>query len=431
MQYTEAIKKLQEMSKFGVNLGLERIRELLRRMGNPEKDLRVIHVGGTNGKGWVSAMIAAILTAAGQKTGFFSSPHLDSYTERFRINGQEITESELAALLSEILPHIEAMIAEGFEPPTEFEVSTALAISYFAQSKVDWAVLEVGMGGAIDSTNVADGEIAVITNVALDHMEYLGDTITEIAAVKAGIIKPHAAVFTAADGEALAIIKNKAQEVNAHLIEISGTSCREIGADVSGTKCDIAVAGRVLKNVFIPLLGEHQMKNAALAVAAAIHAGADDDTVYQGLSQVKWPARLEIIGENPLVVIDGAHNVHGMKALAAALTKYWPHKKIIAVLGMLADKEREKALTIILPHIAEAIIARPDSDRAGDWQILADLCAKHGVPARLFENIGGACVFAKSLAEPEDMILVTGSLYLVAEARIQLTISVQCPVTSG
>lgn len=208
------------LTKFGINLGLGRIEELLKRLNNPHLNLKIIHVGGTNGKGSTTAMLAAILQEAGYRVGTFTSPHLHSYTERFRINGVNIPEESIAALISEIRPHLEAMVVEGFEHPTEFEVATAVAFLYFNREKVDYLVLEVGLGGAIDSTNVVMPMVSVITNVAMDHMNYLGNTIREIARIKAGIIKPGIPVVTAAEGEGLEIIKEVSLENNSPLIRV-------------------------------------------------------------------------------------------------------------------------------------------------------------------------------------------------------------------
>jgi len=198
---------LANLTKFGVNFGLSRIEELLSRLGNPHQFLKVAHIGGTNGKGSTTAMLANILQSAGYKVGTFTSPHLHSYCERFRINGEEIGGSRIAGLIADLLPHLEAMVSEGFEHPTEFEVSTALAFQYFYQENVDFLVLEVGMGGAVDSTNVIAPVLAVITNVSIDHTDYLGKSVREIAEVKSGIIKPGVPTVTAAAGKALAVIR--------------------------------------------------------------------------------------------------------------------------------------------------------------------------------------------------------------------------------
>ncbi|PHJ37027.1 hypothetical protein P378_18815, partial [Desulforamulus profundi] len=220
MTYEQAIKYLKSLTKFGINLGLSRIQELLQRLGNPHHRLNIIHIGGTNGKGSTTAMIASILRAAGYKTGMFTSPHLHSYTERFLINGEPIAEARLAQLINDIRPHLDNMVTEGFEHPTEFEVSTALALLYFALEETDYVALEVGLGGTIDSTNVVTPLVSVITNVSLDHMDYLGSSVGEIARVKAGIIKKGVPVVTAAEGIALEVIQQAAEANYSRLIRM-------------------------------------------------------------------------------------------------------------------------------------------------------------------------------------------------------------------
>lgn len=221
MNFDEAIRFLRELTTFGFNFGLGRIEELLNRVDNPHRKLKVIHVGGTNGKGSTATMIAGILQAAGYKVGIFTSPHLHSYSERYKINGTEISQERIAELLTLMRPQLENMVEEGFEHPTEFEVSTAVAFLYFWEEAVDFLVLEVGLGGAIDSTNVVNPLVSVITNVAMEHMDYLGNTITEIATVKSGIIKPGVPAITAADdSSALTVIREAAQKNGSDLIEV-------------------------------------------------------------------------------------------------------------------------------------------------------------------------------------------------------------------
>ena len=427
--YQAALQFLAERTKFGINLGLRRIERLLDLLGNPHLGAaapRFVHVGGTNGKGSVSAMLTAILQAAGKHTGFFSSPHLHSYRERFRLDGQLISRAELVRQLQIIQPLLTRLEEQGEEAPTEFEVSTALALHYFRQQQAEYAVMEVGMGGAIDSTNVIQPELAVITNVAMDHMDYLGHTVAEIAAVKAGIIKPGAPVLTAAQNpEALAVLQERAQALGCRLARLGQDFAYEPEtADMDGqtfTYCDLAGVGERWTGLRINLLGEHQLANAALAVAAARQLGLTEAAVRAGLAAAVWPGRLEIISRQPLVVVDGAHNVAGMQALSAALQQYWPGRPIVAVLGMLADKERAAALRLLLPHLSRAVITRVPSPRAGDWQALAEICRDYNVPCQLAEQVGAAVAAGRQLAAesgaPEPMLLVTGSLYMLAEAR--------------
>ena len=419
MDYSQSIGFLKQRTKFGINMGLGRIEELLKRLGNPHRQgIKFVHVAGTNGKGSTAAMIASVCAAGGKRTGFFSSPHLTSYCERFRINGQEIKEEQLADLVTVIKPHLDAMAAEGWEPPTEFETSTAMALLWFAKEGVDIAVMEVGLGGSIDSTNVIDAEIAVITSVARDHMVYLGETIPEIASVKAGIIKSGATVFTACCGEALRVVESTAKDKGAVLHVFSDDFQTTLSENSEcGQVFNFRGFGQAYNDLMLPLLGRHQLANAALAVAVACKLGMGEAATRRGLQAVKWAARLETLSKEPLVVIDGAHNVEGMESLAAAVRDYWSDRSIVAVLGMLADKERAEGLAKILPVIDSAVISRPDNDRAGDWQMLYDICQKHGVSAVMEEDIEKACVLGLEKLKDNGMLLVSGSLYLVARAR--------------
>jgi len=305
---------LQNLTKFGFNFGLGRITELLSRLGNPHHSLKIIHVGGTNGKGSTVAMIAQILKSAGMLVGTFTSPHLHSYTERYLLNGTPIGEEQVAEIITFLKPCIDTMVREGFEHPTEFEVGTALAFCYFAREKVDFLVLEVGLGGAIDSTNVAVPLVSVITNVAMDHMDYLGQTIREIARVKAGIIKEGVPLVTAATGKALTVIAEACREKRAPYILVGKDITWELlSQDLSGQRFNIHSRKKDYKNLFIKLLGAHQLENATVAVAVVevlkeLGYTISEESIHLGLANTHWPARFEIVWEEPVVVVDGAHN---------------------------------------------------------------------------------------------------------------------------
>lgn len=436
--YAKALHFLAERTKFGINLGLQRIEKLLALLGNPHRQgaPKYIHVGGTNGKGSVSIMLAEILQACGYKTGLFTSPHLHSYRERFRLNGQPLSKAELVHQLAIIQPLLDQMAAAGEEAPTEFEISTALALHYFTEQQADWAVIEVGMGGEIDSTNVIQPELAVITNVAMDHMAYLGETVAEIAAVKAGIIKPGVPTLTAAQNQAaLAVLQKRAA--------VKDTSLEQLGRDFAYLPRKVAESGQIFDwqklavnnsdennlvyaDLSIQLLGEHQLANASLAVAAAAKLDLPEAAVRQGLAAACWPGRLEIVNRQPLTVLDGAHNVAGMQALSAALQQYWPGRPIVAVLGMLADKERAEALRLLLPLVSRAVITKVPSPRAGDWQALAEICQEFAVPCQLVESVPQAVAAGRQILQSDELngeeplFLVTGSLYMLAEARAYL-----------
>lgn len=423
VSFHEAIEYLTNLTKFGFNFGLGRIEELLNRLDNPHRELRIVHIGGTNGKGSTTAMLAAILQESGYRVGTFTSPHLHSYTERYLINEVEIAEERMAGLIWELRPHLEAMVAAGFEHPTEFEVCTALAFLYFAREKVDFLVLEVGLGGAIDSTNVVTPLLSVITNVSMDHMDYLGNTVVEIARVKAGIIKPGVPVVTAATGEGLEVIQEACRENNSPLILV--------GRDVTWEHRSLSTAGQcftlqgrkgIYENLQLPLLGRHQQVNAATAVAAAeilmdLDVALNAKAVRDGLAATRWPGRLEILRREPLVIIDVAHNYDGARSLRRALEDYFPGRSLVLVIGMLGDKERTKVAAELAAVARVVVVTKPNSPRAGNWQELAVEAGRHAPEVHVIENIEEAVNKALTLAGPEEMVCVTGSFYMVSEAR--------------
>ncbi|KJS18124.1 MAG: folylpolyglutamate synthase [Peptococcaceae bacterium BRH_c4b] len=423
MNFPEALEYMQNLTKFGFNFGLGRITELLRRLDNPHLDLRIIHIGGTNGKGSTTAMLGAILQQSGSRVGAFTSPHLHSYTERYRINGAEISENDMAVMITELRPHLEAMVREGYEHPTEFEVGTALAFLYFQRQRVDYLVLEVGLGGAIDSTNVVIPLVASITNVAMDHMDYLGNTEKEIATVKAGIIKEGVPLVTAAAGEALEVIEGVCREKNAPLLLV-GRNVIWREREITGSGQIIDIDGRLgnYRNITVPLMGRHQQINAATAVALAevlVETGAKitADDIAGGIARTVWPARMEIVSRDPLVLIDGAHNMDGAVALGRALEDYFPGRGIVMVLGMLGDKERSRVVAELAPRARAVVITRPNSPRAGNWQSMAGEAGKYVEKVLTVEDISGAVRAALELVAPGDVVCITGSLYMVAEAR--------------
>lgn len=424
MNFEEAMEFMHNLTKFGFNFGLGRIEELMSRLGNPHKELRVIHVGGTNGKGSTATMIAGILQAAGYRTGIFTSPHLHSYCERYKINGEEISRDRIAQLLTGLRPHLEEMVAEGFEHPTEFEVSTAMAFLYFFEEEADFLVLEVGLGGAIDSTNVVLPLVSVITNVAMDHMDYLGQTIREIATVKAGIIKEGVPVVTAVDRtEALEVIRAISGQKGCHLLEVGRDATWELKSSrIEGQEFNITSGDRLFTDLFIRLTGFHQVINAATAVAAILALVKygytfTEDQVREGLAGARWPARLEMVCESPRVLLDGAHNLDGALSLHRALTEVYDYRGLILVFGMLGDKEREKVVSRLAPLAKSVIVTRPNSPRAGDWEKIADQVSQYVEEVYLIEDIRQAVTKGMALAGPEDLVCVTGSLYMVAEAR--------------
>lgn len=423
-EYQGSLQYLTTLTTFGINFGLGRIKELLKRMGNPESALRVVHIGGTNGKGSTTVMIARILREAGYQVGVFTSPHMHDYRERMVINGLMISKEDVIHMISRVRPHLEDMVSEGFEHPTEFEVSTALALLYFAEKNVDYALIEVGLGGAIDSTNVVNPLISVITNVSMDHMDYLGSDVVSIAKVKAGIIKPNSVVVTASqDPEVIKVLRDqaKAMEVPLWLVgedvrwESKWSGELEQEFDLVGLHANYS-------KLRLRLMGLHQLSNAATAVTVCEVLQSDygvnipREAIYAGLREVEWIGRLELLSLKPKILLDGAHNLDGAQALAQAIPLY-TRDRLVLCLGMLADKEREKVVKMLVPLADEIIVTRPNSPRAGDWKALGSLAEQFGRPVTCIEDPKEAVIFALTCLGENDMLCVTGSIYMLADAR--------------
>lgn len=429
MNYHEAMDYLVNLTKFGFNFGLGRISHLLDQVGNPHEQLKTIHIGGTNGKGSTSAMLSSVLQAAGCKVGVFTSPHLHSYLERVVINHVQIPEARVAELLTRLKVILDRMVEEGHEHPTEFEVNTALAFMYFAEEKVDLAIIEVGLGGLIDSTNVITPLVSVITNVGMDHMDYLGQTVEEIARVKAGIIKEGGIVVTAADRpEALGVIEDTCLQKSARLIKVRESYAWESqGSSPAGQVFSLKGRGHVYPALELRLAGEHQLVNAATAIAViealteCCNIGVSAEHVREGLRKTAWPGRLEMV--RPGVLLDGAHNVDGAKTLRKALQEVFSYRNLILCIGMLADKERSRVVELLAPLAGKIVVTKPNSPRAGNWQEMAGEAKKYGPKVYLEEEIPRAVDLAASLAGEGDLVCITGSLYMIAEARAHLLAS--------
>ncbi len=423
MDYGQAIEYLRKTHKFGQKMGLDCTRELLRRLGDPHYEFKSIHVAGTNGKGSVTAMLSHILKSAGFKTGMYISPCLERFTERIQVDLTEIREEDVARLIQKVKFEIDNMLDEGHNHPTEFEIVTALGFLYFAERKVDIAVIEVGLGGRLDSTNVIEPLLSVITSIGFDHMDVLGDTLGKIAFEKAGIIKNNTpTVIYPQDKEALDVMREVANQRQSELFEVSLEQL-EVKYSKFGEQCfDFEFEGNKIQDIAINLNGAHQILNAATALTALmvlrrIGLNIPDKAILEGLKCVNWPGRLELVRHNPVVILDGAHNASGARALSAALTEYFKDKKIILVLGILKDKQVKEILQIICPLAYAVIAVKPDNQRALEPHILAQLAA--GYCERTFVAPDIYCAIQKglSLADKHDVLLITGSLYLIGSAR--------------
>jgi dihydrofolate synthase/folylpolyglutamate synthase len=403
---------------------LSHVEELLNRIGNPQLPARTIHIAGTKGKGSVAAMIAQVLSSSGYKTGLYTSPHLHNLRERISIDGSLISEADFASAMAEVKPFIESIKHDTtFRQLTYFEALTALAFAYFQKKQVDFQVLEVGLGGRLDATNVvARPAVCVITSISLDHTQILGNTLGEIAREKAGIIKSGCwVVISPQSEEAASVISDICREKEAKAVQVGkDITWHKIGGDLH--QQSLIIKGRTSKyQVSIPLLGDFQLENAAAAVAAleiltsegfAISAA----DIAQGLAQVKWPGRFQILQQHPTVVVDSAHNVASMKRLVNNIKAYFAHKRIFLVFGTSCDKDIPGIINELVPLSPQVIVTQASHSRAAPLPTLVAEFTKRGIEPETAGTVTEAISRALSLAGRTDIICITGSLFVVAEA---------------
>ena len=423
MNYTETLAYLDSLGKFGIHLGMERIEALLKELGNPEQKVRTIHVTGTNGKGSVTSMITNILLVSGLKVGKFTSPHLVRYNERIEVDGKEISDEDFALVVTAVRRAVESVMAKGTDQPTQFEVLTAAAFLHFALQKLDYAVIEVGLGGLWDSTNVITPVVSVITNVSLDHTDRCGKTVEEIAMQKAGIIKDGVPVVTAAEGEALGPIQAMSLFKQAPLyIYGKAFTGQEVTSSMEGQTFTLS-AGDYHSNYEVKLPGAHQILNTAVAVVAAKLASKQDNRInelalHQGVALTKWPGRLERISQKPDVILDGAHNPAGAAVLRAALDKYYCGKKICFIFGMMCDKDISQVITTLFRKEDTVYTVRADEGtRAAEPEALAE---QIGPQAKAMHDLAAAYKTALAEVGEDGLVCVCGSLYLVGTFKKML-----------
>ncbi|BBB89772.1 MAG TPA: folylpolyglutamate synthase/dihydrofolate synthase family protein [Methylomusa anaerophila] len=421
MTYEETMDYLVSLTKFGISLGMERISRLVELMQHPERRFKSIHVTGSNGKGSTTAMLAAIMTASGIKTGMYTSPHLDDYPERMIVNGKQIAREEFAQAINYTRKFVEQMLTEGYEHPTEFEILTAAAFYYFAAVGVEYVVVEVGLGGLLDSTNVIVPEVSVVTNVTLEHTDRCGGTVAEIATHKAGIIKEGIPVVTGAGGAALDVITRTAVEKQAKVYTYGREFSNSYHGMMDGRQ-KISFQSSTLGNIDaqVNLLGFHQVDNSAMAIATALVLAQKDkritfDAIQKGLRTVTWPGRFELVAGKPIIVIDGAHNPDGARVLRKNLDEVFPGKNITFALGILRDKDVTGIIRELIKPNDTVVTVQPLSYRAATPEEIAQVIeAKHVEAAA---SIDAGIERAKELAGPEGIVCVAGSLYLIGEAR--------------
>ena len=415
MTEKEAIDYIENYTWSSTRLGLERTVELLDRLGNPEKELKFIHVTGSNGKGSTCAMLASILRQAGYKTGLYTSPYIQEFRERIQINGEYIPAEDLAALTEQVRDLAEAME----DHPSQFELVTALAIEYFRRQRCDIVVLEVGMGGALDATNAIPApEAAVITNIGLEHTEYLGDTLEAIAAVKSGIIKPGCSAVCY-DGEKVVteVIRAVCREKNVPLKCVDFSELGLIEQSLEGQRFTYRGA-----EYFIPLLGRHQMYNTAtvLDTVEALRArgwNIPDKCVHIGLRLTVWPARFEVLRRDPLCILDGGHNPQCAQALTTSLDELLPGRKAVFLMGILSDKDYSQVVEMILPYASEFFTLTPLNPRALSAEDLAAELTRRGAVATACAQVDEGIDKAIAAAGKDGLVVIFGSLYLAGAVR--------------
>jgi len=439
--YQETLAYLFGLQRFGIKLGLTNITALLKHLGDPHVGLPAVHVAGSNGKGSTSAFLTSVLRQAGYRVGLYTSPHLVDFSERIQIDGGPIKTEKVVHFTERIREVVEKMGREGelwpdadrnflakdFDPQkatiTFFEFTTAMAFLHFREKNVDLAVLETGMGGRLDATNVIDPLLCLITPISLEHQQYLGKTLTQIAKEKAGIIKPQRPVLTTArQPKVLSVFQQRCLELNSPFYAW--------GKDFSARECRAQVIQfRGLYHQWpelrLGLAGEHQVINASLALAAAEMLAASgfairEEHIRQGVAEVKWPGRLELIGENPKILLDGAHNPAATRALKKALQQGFPRRRLILVMGIMADKEIAKMMADLVPFADLLILTRPHMERAASLEILRGQASPFRKPMAEVPEVAEAVERAIKEAGKEDLILVSGSLFTVGEARAYL-----------
>lgn len=421
MNYKESRVYLDELSRYGSVLGLDSMRELLHRLGDPQDELKFIHVAGTNGKGSILSYLSSILIQAGYTTGCYFSPWLFEYSEQFQVNGIHITDDELAHHTTEIAETISGMKADGLNSPTQFEVETALAIAYFKSRGCDLVVLETGLGGREDATNVVSTTLVeVITPISKDHMAFLGETIKEIAGEKAGIIKPNTiAVSAKQHTDAEEVLASKCDELGCNFRVVDESAIEPISYGIGKQRFNYGS----WEDITISLAGTHQFSNASLAVLT-VEALRDkgysipDRAVYDGLRATRWVGRFTELAKAPTVIIDGAHNEGAAIALESSIRQYFGDKKVILVIGVFKDKEYDKMLSHLVPLSKQIItVETPNNDRAMPSQELKEKALTYSEHVEAADSICQGMEKAYEYANKDDVILVCGSLSFLGDVK--------------
>jgi len=437
MNHSEALNYLYSLGNevLAAKLGLHNIEALLRYLGEPHKDYKSILIAGTNGKGSVAAFCDSILRTSAYRTGLYTSPHLIQIEERIRIDGQMIAPDEFARLTTEVKDAVDTLMRQPAESglkldrhPTYFEMVTAIAFKYFAEQQIEIAVLEVGLGGRLDATNVVDPVVAIITNVDLDHQQYLGSSVREIAAEKAGIIKPQSGssvpvVFGGRDGDALEVVEERCKEVGANLFRLPPDLEYETEPDRLG-RFRLRLNSRIGegREICLPLAGEHQVLNALTAIRAMeLLEGSgyqiDRRSLESGISGAEWRGRLEILDSRPRIILDGAHNPAAAHTVREYIESFLQPRQIVMIFGAMKDKAIQEMVRVLFPLAREVVLTRPEYERSAKPHDILSFISQDSISVRSTASVQEAIDIAKQLASEDDTILIVGSLFLVGEAR--------------
>ncbi len=428
MDYRESLRYLLSFTDFeklpgsaysAANFDLRRMAELLSPLGNPHLKPRTVHIAGTKGKGSTAAMIAFALSSAGYRTGLYTSPHLHTFRERMAVDGEMITEGVFADLVGKAKPVVEGVNRRHqYGELTTFEILTAVAFSFFDHCGVDYQVLETGLGGRLDATNVVSPEVCVMTSISRDHAEVLGDTLAQIAVEKAGIIKRGARVISAPQHpEAAAAIEDACRRNETPLVVVGhDVKWRKMAADSSGQSFEVE-GTKGSYRLAIPMLGAHQLENAATAVAALETLGVASRHIAEGLARVSWPGRLEVLRREPTLMVDGAHNADSARRLKEAIAQYFDRERLILVIGASSDKDVAGMVAELAPIAGAVIATRSRHPRSMALNPLLDELKRQGVEGTTSESVADAVERALSIAGAKDLVCVSGSLFVAAEAR--------------
>lgn len=413
MDLPSAKQFIEDKNKLGITPGLDNIKELLTRLGNPQKEIKCLHIGGTNGKGSIFAFLQDILMEAGMSVGRYISPTIFTYLERFQINKEYMTEEEFPGYVELVKEQVDDMVAEGLSSPSAFEIETAIAFLYFKAMNVDVALIECGMGGALDATNVIDNPVAsVLASISMDHMAYLGNTIEEIATNKSQIIKENSLCIAHPQSPKVSkILQDRCNQVNSTYNEVDEENIAIVSEGVEGSTF-------TYKNgeYSINLSGTFQIENACTAIEIAQEVfELDYDLIARAIKNTEWIGRFTRVNDEPLTIIDGAHNEKAWSELNSSVNKYFTNKQIIYIIGVLKDKEYDKMVDILKDTMSYAIAITPNTPRGLDKDILADMLLVNGVPATTANSAGEAIALAYENAEPEDVVMICGSLSFLAD----------------